>query len=241
MLAGHGGIGKSRFSLQLACGVALRKKDWLGENGPKIALDQGEKVVYVSWEQEQRELAFRLPKWAKENIKDLDGQLIFINPHESSLWSKGKKTNYLSYLLAQIEQAEAKLLILDPLAAAFIGNENDRSEVRAFLAELSRWAIKADCTVLIVAHPNKTGSDYSGSTDWVNACRAVWTVSRKIRDEQGRPKKRSGTSDKQLAAPDAVCLESIKSTYAKTPAEIWLKDEYRFGKQQNFIKRHGNK
>ena len=70
-------------------------------------------------------------------------------------------------LLEQAANYKVKLLVLDPVAGAFGGNENNRSQVRRFLSILGSWAANAKGGVLIIAHPAKgVGSTYSGSTDW---------------------------------------------------------------------------
>ncbi len=77
----------------------------------------------------------------------------------------------------------ARLLILDPLAAVFGGSENDRAAVREFVSALDRWGREHRCAILLIAHPPKPASGapaprYSGSTDWRNAARTVWTLER---------------------------------------------------------------
>ena len=59
--------------------------------------------------------------------------------------------------------AQTRLLIIDPLAAAFVQNENDRALVRAFLSALDQWAEDHSCAVLIISHPPKGDSAQSGS------------------------------------------------------------------------------
>ena len=68
------------------------------------------------------------------------------------------------------------LVALDSVAAIYLANENDRAEVRGFLSALARRAYEGDRSVLLLAHPPKSGSDYSGSTDWLAGVRALWTL-----------------------------------------------------------------
>ena len=65
---------------------------------------------------------------------------------------------------------------MDSVAAIYLANENDRAEVRGFLSALARRAYEGDRSVLLLAHPPKSGSDYSGSTDWLAGVRALWTL-----------------------------------------------------------------
>ena len=100
------------------------------------------------------------------------------------LLSAGRK------LLEAAEKAGARLLVLDPLAAAYGSNENDRALVRQFCATLDAWARRHGCAVLMVAHPPKTAVDaYSGSTDWRNASRAMLTLQHKDREEGDEKRK----------------------------------------------------
>ena len=50
--------------------------------------------------------------------------------------------------------------------------------MRAFLASWDSWARLNNCTVLLLGHPPKSSDPFSGSTDWLNACRAGITLSR---------------------------------------------------------------
>ena len=104
---------------------------------------------------------------------------------EGGLWGaeRGEHTstagNWLhggTALLNYAAAAQSRLLIIDPLAAAFVQNENDRALVRAFLSALDQWAEDHNCAVLIISHPPKSDSAQSGSTDWRNGVQAVWTL-----------------------------------------------------------------
>ena len=68
------------------------------------------------------------------------------------------------------------MLIVDPSAAAYGSNENNRALVRAFVSDLDAWARDNNCAVLILSHPPKWAADYSGSTDWEASVRSMWTL-----------------------------------------------------------------
>ena len=105
-----------------------------------------------------------------------------------------------------------RLLVIDSAAAAFGGNENSRSEVRAFVSALDAWACSARCAVLLISHPSKAtegeAAIYSGSTDWRNSVRALWEL-------RAVPipwdSKRS-----------AVRLRNEKASYGLAGAALWL-------------------
>ena len=88
-------------------------------------------------------------------------------------------------LLRRAEAVRPRLIVLDPAAGTYGGNENDRAAVRAFLSWLGDAAARTGAAVLLGAHPPKSGdataganggASYSGSTDWRNAARALWTL-----------------------------------------------------------------
>lgn len=78
------------------------------------------------------------------------------------------------------ESVGARLLVIDPIAAAFGSNENDRALVRAFMSDWQAWAVRTGCAVLILSHPPKSGAAYSGSTDWQAAARFLWKLDRRV-------------------------------------------------------------
>jgi RecA-family ATPase len=90
---------------------------------------------------------------------------------------------------SEIAQANgARLIVIDAAAAAFgNGNENDRSQVSAFITKLTRLAMDLNAAVLLLAHPSRsgiaTGRNDSGSTHWHNACRSRWSFVRPRIDE----------------------------------------------------------
>ena len=218
LLSGKAGQGKSRLALQLAAALASGDQTWL--HGAPDQLDPSDPapVVFCSWEDERDEIARKLHHMKRaESVGD---RLRFVHP-AGAVWGPaqsssryattlGELTNAGRWVRAYCQQKQAQLLILDPLAAAYTCNENDRALVRAFMADWNRWAQETGCTVLIIAHPPKTGADTSGSTDWEAAPRAVWTF--------GLEDTNMGKG-KEKKAPRLVC---IKSSYAPLPASLWL-------------------
>ena len=145
-------------------------------------------MVWGTWETAPGDFQERLvPASSKTPLQELSGRLGFNNmrPH-GALWGP-ERTRHISTtatlldggrkLLDYAETFKARILVLDPLAAAYAGSENDRSLVRAFLSHLAEWADQTGCAVLIIAHPPKTGDDgYSGSTDWHNGVQSRWLL-----------------------------------------------------------------
>src|SRR6476646_9562835 len=69
-----------------------------------------------------------------------------------------------------------KLLAVEAAADVFAGNENNRTQVKQFMAMLGRLAAEADTAILLAQHPSLSGinaeSGMSGSTQWNNAARS---------------------------------------------------------------------
>lgn len=243
MLSGNGGVGKSKLALQLSMAVAGKQfPEWL-TGAPPVA-EHG-RVIYCSWEDSPGDVRFRMcdhpalknhPDTRQKFPAMLGQRLQFVDcSAHGGLWNPGgtghtSNLGVLSNLGKEIrKRAEtAKLLIIDPLAAAYCCNENDRGLVRQFMASWDGWARATGCAVLLIAHPPKGGAPgnrgalFSGSTDWHNAARAVISLGiEKLPDSEKK----------------ATRLECIKSSYGHRPeplrlsnwkwwqAEPWPEDE----------------
>ena len=235
LVTGQGGAGKSRLSLQLAASMAAGRSLWLGPGGPTLEDDTPTPAVIVTYEDDAQELGRRLqamvwedqggrPCSAAQLVEDRLLALGQVGP----LWEpdpKGSRhiatVGVLSaagrWVRAYAERQQARLLVIDPLAAAFGQDENSRALVRAFMSAWSSWAQTTGVTVLFVAHPPKgqqakgqQAPDYSGSTDWLASCRAMWTLGL----EQVGNKDTDGSG---------TVLRCVKSSYAALPHEHWLR------------------
>ena len=227
LLSGQGGAGKSRLALQLAAAMAEKRAEWLPHG---LSLAQFGPAVIATWEDEPDEITRRLrgmvePQDGLEALKDrlhvLDfaGKGAFWQPveggsrHTSTL---GELTLAGEWTRAYCETHKARLLVVDPLAAAYACSENDRGLVRAFMTSWDGWARATDCAVLIVSHPAKAAeSDYSGSTDWHASARAVWKLGTA---ETGAG---NGTSKAKEKAP-APRLDCLKTSYGTPNRQYWL-------------------
>ena len=122
-------------------------------------------------------------------------------------------TTALGYQIREDAQRNGtRLLIIDPLGAAFAGNENDRKEVRQFCVSWDGWGRQVGCAVLIIGHPPKTsGAAYSGSTEWHNAIRFRWNLE--------LLKTGVGSGNDAETAPGLTCE---KMSYANDGQPFWL-------------------
>ena len=240
MIAGPGGIGKSRLILQLAVGVASGGGDdgqWLfGTNPTELALGaavrNGAPVVYASWEDEPSEQRRRLADIASNTTSwctpfKLQELYLADMVAEGATWGRvsdgyGGTAELLPAgvkLRRLAERKGARVLVLDAVAAAYSGNENDRGQVRSFVANWDAWARDNDCAVVIVAHPPKSGDAFSGSTDWSNAARAGITLT-KEKFGPPPPKKNPPKDDR----PYGWKLALVKANYAASKVSAFRLD-----------------
>ena len=96
--------------------------------------------------------------------------------------SRMRRTPRLDKLLDLVRKHDARLVVLDTAADLFLGNENDRGQVRHFIGQLTALALEARCAVLLNAHPSRSGIASGaldgGSTAWSNSVRSRWSLAR---------------------------------------------------------------
>ena len=184
LLAGHGGTGKTAFSLVLAAHVACGST-WNG-----LASIQS-RVIFVSLEDRPERIRTQLQKICATyqlsattvltNLVLLDGTqsdgvLYAEKPDRNTgttlLWQQFKQ------LLNQ-KYADVGLIFVDNASDAYQANENSRAQVREFTRGLADIAKELDAAVVLLAHIDKAaakgaafGNTYSGSTAWHNSARS---------------------------------------------------------------------
>ena len=200
LFTGHGGAGKSYLALQLAAAVASKARcSWIppdpGASDAALTISSSDPVLIASWEDEEDEVHRRLSSmaetlpWAATDW--IEDRLHFADlADRGPLWNNGKRTDVGHLLQTTAREIGARLLIIDPRAAAYAGDENHRAQVRAFISHWDRWARDDDhkCAVLLIDHLPKSavleqfsrGAAYAGSTDWYNASRCVWNIDDKL-------------------------------------------------------------
>jgi RecA-family ATPase len=182
LFAGDGGGGKSTLCLQLAMACA-GAKDWLGRKVKPC------NVLYISAEDPKSELHYRLEQINKHerissddlahfriiDLSGVDATALAISDTPGQI----RKTPLFDQIERIAKEHDAALIILDATADFFGGDENVRSQVRAFIGLLRGLAMRLDAAILLIAHPSvegmKTQRGYSGSTHWNNAVRSRLT------------------------------------------------------------------
>jgi RecA-family ATPase len=195
LFSGEGGAGKSIEQLHLSAASVLGGRDWLGtvpEQGPAIFIDaeDDEKVLqrrlkaiaehYGSSITEMSERGLHLASW-----RGLDATLA-VAAHNGKI----EPTPLYRNLLEAAGDIKPIMIGIAASANVFAGNENDRAQVQQFVGMLTRVAMVANGSVVLISHPSLTGisseSGLSGTTQWHNAVRARFFL-RSVKQENGEP------------------------------------------------------
>jgi AAA domain len=177
-LSGDGGSGKTEIILQLMAASSLGIQ-WFGKD-----VSAGG-CLYYGAEDEADELHRRLETIVSHSgrqLSDLEGiRLIPMAGLDAVLAEPDRKGNLLATsiypkLVSQAMALRPKLIVIDPSADVFAGDEINRSQVRKFVSMLRGLAMFVDCAVLLLSHPSLTGMNSgtgtSGSTAWNNSVRS---------------------------------------------------------------------
>lgn len=245
LLTGAGGRGKSRLALQLAAALASDKAAWpvpwrtddtrrtrlpgaaAVDHPPTLpcTVAGGLPVVLASWEDEADEVHRRLQAQPVP-VAALADRLHYVDAAEwGPLWAPVGTAHVQTVaeltaggrrLRRLCERVGARLLVVDPLAAAYGSDENVRGLVRQYMASWDAWGRAHGCAVLMIAHPPKqSGSGarddwWSGSTDWPAAARSAWALEHK-----------PAADDK----PERTALRCHKASYGPAPDPVYLEPD----------------
>lgn len=197
-------------------------------------------VLYLSWEDEPQEINRRVARLPSRRIQGRPqsqhrttqaatwSSRLLVGSMEKAgpLWAPlrgGHRdtaaglTEAGEYIETCIRETRPALTVIDPTAAAYMGNENDRGAVRRWLSHLNALARETRTAILLVSHPPKnTEHAYSGSTDWDNGVRAAWQLApANVPDWE--------YSDKGKTKPAlGLALTLTKANYARAGQRIWL-------------------
>jgi RecA-family ATPase len=208
-LSGDGGSGKTEIILQLIAASSLGQP-WFGKDvsvGP---------CLYYGAEDEADELHRRLEtivQSAGTQLRDLDGiRLIPMAGLDAVLAEPDRKGNLAATaiypkLVSQAMALRPKLIVIDPSADVFGGDEINRAQVRKFVSMLRGLAMDIDCAVLLLSHPSLTGMNSgtgtSGSTAWNNSVRSRLYL--------------------EITSPDTRVLTVVKANHGKVGEKIEMR------------------
>jgi RecA-family ATPase len=194
LFSGEGGAGKSTELLHL-CAAHTLAREWLGslpEPGPAIFADA---------EDEENVLHYRLANITSHyQVRFADAikgglHLISLFGQDAVLATvsrngKVEPTERYKQLLQAAGDIKPMMMGIAASANVFAGNEIDRAQVQQFVGLLTRFAIVANGSVVLISHPSQAGiindSGISGSTQWHNAVRARFCL-KGIKPESGEP------------------------------------------------------
>jgi RecA-family ATPase len=219
-LSGDGGLGKTMLGQQLAMAAAVGGS-WCG----KPVKPMGSVSLFCEDNVDEiRRRALTICDTLKVARDDprLDAAKFICRVGEMnvmmySTWrgdqhSGYRMTDLYRELRAYAAAREARLVLIDSLHDVFNGNENFRSEARAFVQAMAKIAAAINGAVLVLAHPSLSGMDRgigtSGSTAWNNALRSRLYLT--IPENATR-----GSEVRQLT--------TIKANYSRTGERIYLK------------------
>lgn len=212
LLTGAGSGGKSLFGQQLCVSMATGEP-FLGMQTEQM------NTLYITCEDSANELHLRQKAICKrlgvdiEYLSDRMHLLSLLGELNNELGTYDKERRFS--LAPRFEQIRAvalendiRFIVLDNASHFYAGNENARNEVAAFTNALNRLAGELNGSVLLVAHPNKAGDEYSGSTAWENQVRARLFLGM-VEDEAGN-----------VIDADLRVLRRSKSNYDKRGTEV---------------------
>ena len=209
---------------------------------PKLAPDWDEPhwgepqpVIYASYEDDMSEIRRRMNTlYNRFDWFTKKQSVIFDNFHPVSMRAAGcvwgpeigkhfqtrsQPTSAADQLKSFCKDKKAKLLMIDPLSAAFYGDENNKAEVYAFVHSWAEWGEENGTAVLISGHLPKSResrrSGYSGTAAWEGAVRSLFTLDRFDMNEN-EDGEREKDGNKNLPRKWYLAIKGIKGNYAPT-------------------------
>lgn len=191
MLSGDGGIGKSLIMQQLLTAASIGK-NWLGLATQKC---KGFGFFCEDDKEELHRRQERINAHYECDHPDVDALYVSRVGMENVLAEFDRRTDRLlsTPLWDQFQSAVlefgSQFIVIDTIADAYGGNEIVRNQVRRFITELRRLAVRIQGVIIITAHPSlvgmSSGTGLSGSTAWHNSVRSrmYLTKPRKTNDD----------------------------------------------------------
>jgi len=167
LICGAAGAGKSQLVLQICCAIASRLKSMAGMFTPGV---HG-KVVYFAAEEDDRILQIRLKNIIAAFLEDPEEQQqiadnLYIVPGAGQDWRFLKNTKGSAepsdFYFQLVESLKAlvpiALVVFDPMARVYGGEENDNSSATVFISLLEQIKEEIDTTVICAHHIGKNNA-----------------------------------------------------------------------------------
>ena len=227
LLVAPPGSGKSLFTLQAAIMVAAQVQ-W-GGYYPRIS----EKVLVINSEDDADEMARRLVLAAREMGVEqtaLTGRLLVVDAPESIIIAKvdGRskvvvRTPLIEELVETIKVNRIGVIVVDPFAETFVGDENSNSEVKWALVLWREIARRTGASLLLVHHAKKYAGGMAGDADAsrgggsiIGIVRILMTLFSMTEDEA------AGMDVPEGERSNYVRLDDGKANYSKKGDPRWF-------------------
>jgi hypothetical protein len=227
-LNAEGGTGKSFFLLSLAAGLAVGKTVF-----PSCSVGGARPVLILCAEDAPDDVHRRLARILEAHeFTDTEKKALEASLHisccgvsplmEATRTGAMKRTRFFSEVEAQIKAIQPALVVMDPRAAFFAGEENSNAQVSLFVYSVAGLARLVDdgCSVVFAHHTAKgghgadlsSGRGASAARDGMRAVLYMEHLSEKEIEEAG------------ISNPALFCKVSVtKSNYAeRRPAPIYF-------------------
>lgn len=230
-ISGDGGLGKSLLAMQIMTCCTLGKP-FLGRDtkqSPAIGL------FCEDYENQLHERQDKINTHYNISFNDLpDLNYIPRVGAENSLMTIGDFgklviTPFYHQFRQTVIDMQAKLVIIDTAADTFTGNENIRTQVRAYIQLLNGIANDIQGAVVLLVHPSisglQSGTGTSGSTAWNNGVRSRWYLEKPQEDTQYNTTNSNirifsqKKSNYSAVDPLGIELEWKNGVFERTPGE----------------------
>ena len=209
LLSAEGGIGKSALTGALALATAMLPDTpedgqpqrlaggiFDGAGGPVLLATYEDPPPVTKWRITR--LAERLDTEAGEagavkalprvHVLDLSGWPLYGPPEQGSYSARPGPLPGWGVLWKEVSRIKPKLIVIDPVLKAYVGESNNVAPVREFLGAVANAASQrgAEAGVMLVLHSTKAArsgrpdpfdpGQVSGSGAWADECRGVLTM-----------------------------------------------------------------
>ena len=213
VLSGAGGVGKSALAGEIAMAVAGGSTTVPGLFNIGASY-QRKSVLWLTYEEARGELTARLKARCKEkdgeqlrdglkriNVLDMSAGWPLFGPssERNSYSPPGRLCGWTPMETEADKLGDLGLIVIDPVLAAYVGEQNDTTAVRAFLGALATLARKYEASVLALAHSRKAArikdadsydpGQVSGSSAWHDGVRGVLTFAFEKVDKESCPRR----------------------------------------------------